>query len=278
MMRERGYNVPLVETIQTAYRSTPTPLQIASYGPRMIQIVRSSDELALRETLAVGLSPNPCNQHGESLLHAICRRGDHKLLAIMMEAGSILQVCDDFGRTPLADAFWAPNPAFEVVEMILSKDPGMLFMKDKRGSLPWTYVTKKHWPQWFEWLDQNLDRFFPEGKADSFAMSEMSTMPPDAMAGSNEPKASLSLELIGMVASGEMTPQQARIMAESGPDTEEATVANTELDESSFMSEDDDLSDYDSDYDSDEDYDSDLDMEEDEMMELMQFAQVARAS
>mmetsp|Transcript_29979 Transcript_29979/g.69914 ORF Transcript_29979/g.69914 Transcript_29979/m.69914 type:complete len:427 (-) Transcript_29979:28-1308(-) len=286
LLEERGYKIQLYETLKTGYSNPPTPLQIASYGPRMVQIVRSNDDRALRDTLGVGLSPNPCNQFGESLLHMICRRGDTTLLTIMMEAGTSLQVCDDFGRTPLHDGLWSANPAFDVVSIILKQDAGMFFMKDRRGALPLSYVHKDHWPAWFEWFDKNLDQFFPKEAASTFRPSELVSMEagsipvPDA-------KTELSLELIRMVANGEMNPEEARVMAEMNPNDDDSTVLSSVMDDSTIVSsvmdelEEDDVFD-DSDFDSDDsdyysdDDDSDLDMDDDEMMELMQMADIAR--
>ena len=48
-----------------------------------------------------------CNRFGESAIHMACR---HDLTDVVKfsieEVGSILRVRDDYGRTPLHDAFW----------------------------------------------------------------------------------------------------------------------------------------------------------------------------
>lgn len=276
-LRALGYNIELYESLTTGFYNPPTPLQVASYGPRMVQIVRSSDDRALRNTLDVGLSPNPCNQFGESLLHMICRRGDFKLLNVMMEAGTRLQVCDDYGRTPLHDAFWSAHPAFEVVDAILGHDPSLLFMKDKRGSLPLSYVHKDHWPAWRQWFDRHIAEYFPKTTVGQiFQPSELVLMEPGSMI-APDPKSELSLELLRMVASGEMDPQEARIMAETNAD-DDTTVAATDVDDQSTINGDmDEDDDDDSDYSSDDD-ESDLDMDDDEMRELMEMAQIGRTS
>mmetsp|Transcript_3886 Transcript_3886/g.8328 ORF Transcript_3886/g.8328 Transcript_3886/m.8328 type:complete len:408 (-) Transcript_3886:189-1412(-) len=276
LLTERGYDIKLYDTLKTGYSNPSTPLQMASYGPRMVQIIKSSDDRALRDTLNVGLSPNPCNQFGESLLHMICRRGDVSLLNVMIEAGTSLQVCDDYGRTPLHDAFWAARPSYEVVSIILKRDPGLFFMKDRRGALPLSYVHKDHKNDWCTWFDEHIDEFFPEKDAKTYQPSELVLMEPGSMP-SPDPKSELSLELVRMVASGEMNPEEARIMAETNPD-DDTTVANTvDGDESTIFGEDDD-SDFDSDSEYSSDDESDLDMDDDEMNELMQMAQFGRSS
>ncbi len=70
---------------------------------KVIQGVRKSDKEMIRSLLRLGLSPNPCNKFGESIIHMVCRCGNLGLLEVFMEYGCSLQVCDDFGRTPLHD-------------------------------------------------------------------------------------------------------------------------------------------------------------------------------
>jgi len=260
LLKERGYDVPCYQTLKTGYYTKASQVQIASYGSRMAHIIKSSDADALRETLALGLSANPCNQYGESLLHMVCRRGDMELLQIFVEAGANLQTSDDHGRTPLHDACWTAHPAFDVVETILQRDSFMFFLQDSRGSLPLSYVHKADWPQWTEWLDNNIDTYFPaEGHA-TFAPSDLSGMEPESIP-YTPPKTELSLELIQMVANGSMSPYEARIMADDHGD--ESTVAST------VYSEDDSY--FDSEFDSDSDYDE---LEDDEIVQMFQLASV----
>ena len=279
-MKERGYVVKLYNTLDTAYYNNATSLQVASYGPRMVRIVREGNAVALRETLAIGLSPNPCNQFGESLLHMVCRRGDLTLLKVMIEAGSSLQVSDDYGRTPLHDAFWAANPAYGVVETILKRDAGLFFMKDKRGALPLSYVTKPHWQDWMKWFDENIDRFFGEENAKFYHPVDLVLMKPNSFS-LPEPKTDLSLELIKMVACGDLSPHEARVMSDGARDGDETTACGTLDDEDDLTSvydDDEDDSDYDSEYDSD--YDDDLSggMEGEDLVEMLQMARLARAT
>ena len=231
----------------------------------MITIVRGHNIVALRETLAVGLSPNPCNKFGESLLHMVCRRGDMALLEVMIEAGTSLQIADDYGRTPLHDAFWAANPAYDVVETILKRDAGLFFMKDKRGALPLSYAHKDHWVDWMKWFDGNIDRFFSEQNAKFYQPVDLVLMKPNSFS-LPEPKTDMGLELIQMVACGDMSPQEARIMADAARDGDESTISGTEEDLSSYYDGCDD-----SDYDS-EDEDDDLDMVEADLVEMLQLA------
>ena len=100
MLSKRGYSTTKYCSLEGGYYCRPTPYQQASYGVRISQAVRGSDSTTLRRLLDCGLSPNPCNNFGESLIHMVCRRGDSKILRILLEAGCSLQVTDDYGRTP----------------------------------------------------------------------------------------------------------------------------------------------------------------------------------
>jgi len=275
LLVERGYDIKTYETLSTGYYNKASAHQVASYGPRMVQIVKSNDIAALRETLDGGLSANPCNQFGESLLHMICRRGDTDLLTVFIEAGTVLQVSDDYGRIPLHDACWAAKPAFGVVEQILARDSFMFFMKDRRGAQPLSYVHKDDWAQWRDWFDENIDTYFPESGAASFKPSDLCSVPPNSFP-IQDGKSDLSLELIKMVAFGELSPKEAREVAETARrEEDEETIAATVVDDGSDSEFD---SDYDSDFDSDyDDSDYESDMENEELYEMLQIAQVARA-
>ena len=241
LLAERGYKVTPISTLTTAYYSKPTPLQVASYGPRMVQIIKAADSLALKETLQyAGLSPNPCNTFGESLLHMACRRGDEQLLQVFLDAGAVLQVCDDYGRTVLHDACWAATPCFDVVTRILKLDAFLFFLRDKRGSLPLSYVPKADWALWKEWLDAHVDEFYPESHAEIFAPTDLCAMPPNSfpIADGKKDCEGLTLELIQMVANGDMSPREARVAAETAVrGDDEATVAMSIMTRSTAASE-----------------------------------------
>jgi hypothetical protein len=206
--------------------------------------VRASDSALLRRLLGAGLSPNPCNNFGESMVHMVCRRGEDKLLRVFLEAGCSLQVTDDYGRTPLHDACWRVDPSFECVQLILDSDKHLLQLLDCRGSTPLSYVKKENYGLWIEFLESKLDRFFPRRDIDTegeerpppLTLRQPHSMPiPD-------PSHALPLEVAAMVANGRMEPEEALYLDDSSDD------------ESSYDSEDGSDS-----YDSDE---SEFDPEE----------------
>lgn len=217
--------------------------------------IRASDASLLRRLLDSGLSPNPCNNYGESLVHMVCRRGDHKLLRILLEAGCSLQVTDDYGRTPLHDACWRADPSFETVKLILDSDKNLLHLLDCRGAAPLSYVKKENYGRWIEFLQGHLDRFWPprdistegEERPPPLTLRQPHSLPiPD-------PGHALPLEVAAMVANGRMEPEEAIFLDDDSSDDDDD-------DDSSFDSDDDDDS-YDSEDDDDSD-DSEIDAEE----------------
>ncbi|KAL7575036.1 hypothetical protein ACA910_000410 [Epithemia clementina (nom. ined.)] len=258
LLKERGYvNVPTYDTLSTGYHHRPTELQLASYGPKLLELVKTNNVSGLREALTVaGLSPNPCNAYGESLVHMACRRGHAALLKLMVQAGAALQISDDYGRTPLHDACWAAQPAFDIVErLVLHCDRCLLYLKDCRGALPLSYVHKDHVEAWKDWLDAHMDLMFPPCgsksvqeqlllQLDNWLLALPSSpsrqsngcAPPFLPAASADRNVNnfvlkmepLSLELIRMVARGALSPREARVMAEiANRADDEVTVADT---------------------------------------------------
>ena len=257
----RGYKNKTFDTLQTGYYTTASPLQIASHGPHMLQLIRSGDVEQLTEHLKVGLHPNPCNQFSESLLHNVCRRGDIEMVDVLLAHGASLQVCDDYGRTPLHDAFWAPRPCFDVVRRILDKDKGMIFLKDKRGSLPLSYVRKEDWTAWREWFDGTVDEYFPESQAQNFRGPELADTAPNSISIAEPKTTGVPLDLVKMVAAGSMTPREAHTVMH-GLHQEDATEyeSESEWDESEYDSDEESVY---------------GDLDQAEMMEILQFSQMA---
>ena len=90
----------------------------------------------------------------------VCRRGDYDILKLFMDYGCNVQICDDFGRTPLHDACWTAKPNFEIVDLILSHDRRLMNIVDCRGSGPLSYVNKDYWVEWMHYLDSVKDKFW----------------------------------------------------------------------------------------------------------------------
>jgi hypothetical protein len=92
MLAARCYSTETYATLATAYHNDATPLQEASYSSFTVRLVKTGDTQQLRTMLSCGLSPNPSNYYGESLLHIACRMGHAELVGTMLECGAIVQV------------------------------------------------------------------------------------------------------------------------------------------------------------------------------------------
>ena len=259
ILESRGYSLEEYMSLETAYHNTPTAYQEASFGSHIIEAVRQGDSDELRRLMATGLSPNACNQHGESLVHMACRRGESKCLSVLVEYGATLQVADDYGRTPLHDACWAPEPNFEIVEIIVKQDIRMFCMLDGRKQSPLSYVRRDVWKPWKKFLHSKIDTYWPardinvEGpeKPPSLAQKKPNSRKIPV------PRETLPTELASMVAQGKMDPEEALFLRHATEDddgsVEESCSDENTLDES---------------YDS-EDSDSDFSFDEDEMAMIL---------
>ena len=76
--------------LETAYYNEPSPLQEASYGPVVVEALRSGDVESLRDILDAGLSPNACNRHCESLVHMACQLGKPEILQLLLQFNFVL--------------------------------------------------------------------------------------------------------------------------------------------------------------------------------------------
>jgi hypothetical protein len=123
----------------------------------------------------------------------------------------------DFGRTPLHDACWTPEPNFDIVELILSNDKRLLNLVDCRGSSPLSYIKRSHWGAWVAFLHQNVNRFWPARDLKKHAVEPQ---PPFDLGPPNlrpipDPENALSLDIAQLVASGQLSPENARLVYSS---------------------------------------------------------------
>jgi hypothetical protein len=139
-----------------------TAAHTAAYGSDVLRAVRERDFSALRQMHLAGRTLQCCNSFGESILHMACRHGDLEVVRFLVnEAGVSFRVRDDFGRTPLHDAFWTQKPEIELVKFIVSSCPDLLLLKDKRGFTPLAYARRSHWGEWCEFLQENYNLLIP---------------------------------------------------------------------------------------------------------------------
>jgi hypothetical protein len=240
-LKARGYSTKKYVSLEGGYYSRPTLLQKASFGSRMNEAVITSDATLLRRLLDAGLSPNPCNGFGESLIHRVCRRGDHKLLSLLLEKGCCLQIADDYGRNPLHDAFWKADPSPEVLSMILRTDKHLIRLMDVRGFVPLDYVRKEVYPDMIEFLKSKMDEHFPQRDANARdeAAPPLTKKKPDT-APVPDPRLAISPQAAALVANGEIEP-------EDGLDWDEEESYDSEYDSDESCDSEDEEDYYDDD-------------------------------
>lgn len=213
VLSSRSYPTEKIPSIgQTSkYYCKPSPLQKASFGNAIVKAVRLSDATKLGSLLSAGLSRNPCNTFGESILDTICKRGHEEMFQTVMNCGGSIQTADSFGRTPLHYALWCPQPCFSIVEYILTKDTDMIRVVDKLGKTPLEYASTKKINEWISFFVKNQDKFWPidirmKVVTDTCNIKNGDTLP--------DPPNSLSEETATQVSSGSIQPEEVSSFSE----------------------------------------------------------------
>mmetsp|Transcript_10996 Transcript_10996/g.20962 ORF Transcript_10996/g.20962 Transcript_10996/m.20962 type:complete len:265 (-) Transcript_10996:26-820(-) len=133
----------------------PTQEELLAYNTEVVQAVRSRDMEKLKQVRSKGQSLQCCNRFGESLIHMACRRGYGDVVSFLVEEANVsIHIQDDFGRTPMHDACWASVPNFEVMDILIRKEAGLLLVSDIRGHTPFDYARREHWGKWVSFLKQ----------------------------------------------------------------------------------------------------------------------------
>jgi Ankyrin repeats (3 copies) len=181
LIRSRGYSTKPYPTLEGGYHYRPSELQKASYDPYLVSLVQQNRQGEICQMLDCGISPNPCNSYGESLIHTICHCGNASLLQIMLKAQSDTEVVDDHGQTPLHHACQSSKKnIFPVIELLISgggkqqrdnddscptnrvgSGPLLFYLADCWGSLPLEYVARKNWGVWIQWIEAHKDIYWP---------------------------------------------------------------------------------------------------------------------
>ncbi|CBN77924.1 conserved unknown protein [Ectocarpus siliculosus] len=128
----KGYDSTPRSSASDGCRCTPTQKQLDDYQVPLVEAVRRWDMGALEALAADGVDMGASNRFGESIVHLATRRGSTPVLRFLLSHGGSLRICDDYGKTPLHDAFWTAEPRFELVAMMLEMDWGLLRATDAR--------------------------------------------------------------------------------------------------------------------------------------------------
>lgn len=207
----RGYGFTRISAEDAGYETTPSGLQLSSFGTEMVKAAHMDDIDRLDDLLSCGLSPNPCNQFRDSLTDLVCKRGKSDVFRSFLRHGMDVRVCDGFGRTPLHHCAWSNTFNSFIVNEILQRDIWQLFVEDKRGQTPLEYLRNDVALDWIDWMhDEMMDRFFPEGgtglspfKSPSLSRSEHMVV---------DPPGALPIPLAAALSSGRVSPEKVRNM------------------------------------------------------------------
>ena len=132
-----------------------TQTEVEAYGMGVTSAVRSRDLNKLKALHEKGQLLQCSNRFGESILHMACRQGNFEIVQYLINEGNVsVRIKDDFGRTPMHDAFWSASPNFELVEFLIEICPSLLFISDVRGHFPLQYVRKEHESSWTPFLEK----------------------------------------------------------------------------------------------------------------------------
>ncbi len=108
----------------------------------------------------------------DSFLHVACRRGRTDMVRFLVhECHMHVNVVDDYGRTPLHDAFWLNRPNYDIIDILLAACPDLLYVTDDRGHSPLRYAPKKHWKTWVKYLaTRNINHIVPRVLSSSLSL------------------------------------------------------------------------------------------------------------
>jgi hypothetical protein len=199
-----------------------------------VKAVREGNVRLLKTLLDAGLSPSPCNMYGESLMHLVCRRGDHSVLDALLQYGCTLQVSDDYGRTPLHDACWTPSPDFEIINLVLDEDVRLLYIADARGATPLSYVSKENRPRWIDFIDSVKDCYWPPRDVNVVGYEKppfLTQREPDSIPVRDPPNA-LEIDVAFKVAAGVIQISDLLYCL----DDDDASVSTTDIEDSAWKS------------------------------------------
>jgi hypothetical protein len=135
-----------------------TEEHIAGHTLQVTSAARKDNLTLLKKFLHEGKSLQCCNRYGESLVHIVCRRGSPDVLRFLIEEAKVsITIRDDVGRNPMHDAAWTDKPNFDLVKVLMSEAPKLMFAKDTRGHSPLNYIPKQRWEAWCDFFKSNQE-------------------------------------------------------------------------------------------------------------------------
>lgn len=158
LCQSSGLDAKIQPTASCDRFNPPTDEEIDNYDLEIMAAVREEKMDVLRTMHESGRCLQCCNRFGESLLHMACRRGFLEVVKFMIEEANVsLYVKDDYGRTPMHDACWAPVPNFPLMKLLIENAPEQIFLSDVRGHTPLSYTRRGDWQEWKKWLVEHQE-------------------------------------------------------------------------------------------------------------------------
>jgi ankyrin repeat protein len=158
-----GYTVEDIASRSQSRMLKPSKEMIEHYTIESLQAVRGNDVEKLKSLNDSGKCLQCCNRFGESLIHLASRRGLTKVMEFLVQEAKVsLYLADDFGRNPLHDACWRPEPNFDLLKLLIAEAPELLCMTDVRGYTPFAYTRKSDWTEWIKFLAEHKDLLRPK--------------------------------------------------------------------------------------------------------------------
>lgn len=165
LLEHRVYDTSMIPSIEKVSFRAPDDKKVADYSVELLDAVRNSDLDTLRRKDSQGISMSACNKFSESIVHLAARRSNFKTLEFLLNHGGEVLLVDDYGRNPLHDACWRPDPRFDIASLLLDRDITLLRRLDVRGYSPLHYVCKRHWLHWCAFLFYQKDKYWPDLKS-----------------------------------------------------------------------------------------------------------------
>lgn len=140
------------------YFPTITEEQMSRYSMAVVNLARANNVEGLQAYCKEHSKESlDCfNRFGEGLLNMACRRGFCRMVHLLLEEIQLqVRIRDDYGRTPVHDACWNPEPQLEICQWLLQHDPSLFLVADKRGYTPFQYARQSDWKVWREFLYEN---------------------------------------------------------------------------------------------------------------------------
>lgn len=105
----------------------------------MFNAVANDDRIKLQDVLTRGAKPDEffddlTRVSCKNILQIACEKGRLECVRILLDAGAMISVRDDWGQTPI---MYSLRPQFyEVAELLLCYDSGIVNVKDRYGKTP----------------------------------------------------------------------------------------------------------------------------------------------